>query len=183
MSEWLFFLSPGTGGPIAMLMWLISRPMALLQATLAHFLWHDHQKAEYYADYLATTLVGTKAMIKSLNKVSFGPQIHRFLLENVYSTEQSGRVIFEKQREFFNAIPQRERDRVARANTKELSRLDNTHPPTSFRVRFLLAHQIDKPLYHLSDEGWKCTDREMESIAEQIGDRLISNFLGETRGG
>ena len=72
LEEWIVFLRgllnhAATWGEIlsGSVTWILSIPFALLQSLLAHLLWLDKQRSEYFADYLGSTISGTDAALST----------------------------------------------------------------------------------------------------------------------
>ena len=66
-------------------------------------------------------------------------------------------------------------ERIRRAELLETSRLDVTHPPTSYRIALVQRQAVAEPRVRLSVENWERIDAEVAAagikIAEQIVDR------------
>src|SRR5262249_12104022 len=82
----------GLGG---YMIWTLSIPFAELQSLLAQLLWVDKQQAEYFADYLASTIAGTDAAVSMLQRSGCREHLDNILLQNAYSTTQSGAYILD----------------------------------------------------------------------------------------
>lgn len=156
--------------------WLVSIPLALVQGALAHLLWFEKQKAEYFADYLSATLAGTRAVLALLAKSNLGEHFDDVLQRGVYSTSQSAAAALSLVRERLASLPERERDRLQRAATLEGARLDSTHPPTAHRIQFLKAHEVTEARLVGREAVMQEIDRELEQIAEKVGGRLIDRY-------
>lgn len=92
----------------------------------------DQQRAEYLADDLASNVSGSEHMISSFAKLNYLPTYHKLLYDtaahrfkwNVFD------IIFDRMKD----IPQREIDRMSRANMLTNISVDTSHPPTVFRI-------------------------------------------------
>ena len=108
------------------------------------------QIAEYLADYLGTKISGTSAAICLLHKSSYGQYFEEVVLANVVDLRQSGREVMEIFETFVASLPEHEIERVRRVDRLMESRLDDTHPPTVFRIDFLNSHHIIKTAKHIA---------------------------------
>lgn len=156
--------------------WVLSYPFALAQGLLVQLLIFDKQKAEYFADYLASTISGTAAAVMTLQRSSCGEHLHDVLLKNAYSSSQSGASILHRFRTRIRTLPDREWQRLARATQLESARLDASHPPTAFRIEFLNAHQVATPKVLATEASMLEIDRELSTLEERLGQRLIGLY-------
>ena len=69
---------------------IVALPITAIHSLLVHLLWHDKQRSEYFADYLAATIAGTVATEALLSKSTLEEHLAAVLLRNAYSTTQSG---------------------------------------------------------------------------------------------
>jgi Zn-dependent protease with chaperone function len=156
--------------------YVLSVPFAALQSLLAQLLYLDKQQAEYFADYLASTISGTEAIVASLRRTGCHEHLDEVLLRNAYSTSQSGAHILGLFRERIASLPDREWQRLARASQREGARLDASHPPTAYRIEFLTAHLVAKPRIVATDDGMRTIDAEFKAVQEILGQRLIAQY-------
>ena len=101
------------------------------------------------------------------------------LLGNVYSTSQSGAFILGLFRDRVSSLPDREWERLARANLLEGARLDASHPPTAYRRSFLRAHAVEKPRITATEDVMRAIDAELSTLQETLGKRLIARHACE----
>jgi heat shock protein HtpX len=182
LDEWIYLLQ-GVGhharsGPEALagyLTWILSLPFALYQSLLTQLLWLDKQQAEYFADYLASTVSGTDASIGALRRLSSSEHLHDVLLKSAFSNSQSGSYILQRYSEHIYTLPGREWQRLARAAEQEHARLDASHPPTAHRIEFLRAHPRIEQMT-VSDKRMKTIDSELQSLHDKLGGRLIAQY-------
>jgi Zn-dependent protease with chaperone function len=156
--------------------WILSIPFAAVQSLLAQLLWLDKQQAEYFADFLASTVSGTEATVSWLQRMGCAEHLDDVLLRNAYSTSQSGARILGLFRERIASLPDREWQRLARASQREGARLDATHPPTAFRIEFLKAHVVAKPRMIATEDAMRKIDAELTAVQERLGKRLIARY-------
>lgn len=156
--------------------YLLSIPFAAVQSLLAQLLCLDKQQAEYFADYLASTISGTEAMVASLRRIGCHEHLDEVLLRNAYSTSQSGSHILGLFRERIASLPDREWQRLARASQREGARLDASHPPTAYRIEFLNAHMVATPKIVATEDAMRTIDAEFKAVQDILGQRLIARY-------
>jgi len=181
LDEWISFLR----GPLhhattsievlgAYVTWIASIPFAAAQSLLAQLLWLDKQQAEYFADYLGSTISGTDAAISTLQRLRCEEHLEDVLLRNAYSTSQSGAYILGRFRQRIGSLPEREWQRLARSSEREGARLDASHPPTAYRMGFLDTHKVAEPRMIATDSVMTAIDMELNALQERLGQRLIA---------
>jgi heat shock protein HtpX len=153
--------------------WILSIPFAAVQSLLAQLLWLDKQQAEYFADYLGSTVSGTEAAISALQRLKCHEHLHDVLLRNAYSTSQSGAYILGLFRQRIAGLPEREWQRLARSSQHEGARLDASHPPTAYRIAFLRDHKAE-PMMVATEGVMAAIDAELKTLQESLGRRLIA---------
>jgi len=156
--------------------WILSAPFAALQSLLAQLLWLDKQQAEYFADYLSSTISGTDATVSMLQRLGSAEHLDDVLLRNAYSTSQSGALIIDLFRQRITRLPDREWQRLARASQREDARLDASHPPTGYRIEFLGAHPVTTPRLVATEGRMRTIDTELNKLEEGLGSRLIARY-------
>jgi Zn-dependent protease with chaperone function len=183
LDEWIVFLRgplhhAATWGEIlgGCAVWILSIPFAALQSVLAHLLWLDKQRAEYFADYLGSTVSGTSAAVSLLQRTGCNEHLDDVLLRSAYSTSQSGSEILRLFRDRVANLPDREWRRLARSSQREGARLDASHPPTAYRCSFLQAHIVDKPRLVATEAAMRSIDAELDTLQETVGKRLIIRY-------
>jgi Zn-dependent protease with chaperone function len=160
----------------AYLIWPLSIPFAMLESILAHLLWLNKQQAEFFADYLGSTISGTAAAVSLLRRMECGAYLHEVLLRNAYSNFQSGAYILSLFRQRVANLPEREWQRLARLAQREGARLDASHPPTGHRIEFLLSHVIAEPSMVADPAAMSAIDAELAKLHERLGCRLIARY-------
>jgi Zn-dependent protease with chaperone function len=173
LDEWIGLLR-GPMGLIGYLIWIFSIPFAALQSLLVQLLYLDKQQAEYFADYLASTVSGTEAIVSMLRRMGCDEHLDDVLLRSAYSTSQSGARILGLFRERIASLPDREWQRLARASQREGARLDASHPPTAYRIEFLNAHVVGGPRIVATEDMMRSIDAELNAVQEKLGQRLIA---------
>lgn len=149
---------------------LISGMTWLIALALAVLLWHDHQKAEYLADWLGARVSGTEAQLKTLVKVQLR-ETFMGVLRYAY--------LGQRMNEFFHLlrlrteyIPEREMERIRRIEEQTGCQIYSTHPLTTHRIEVLRKHPIMKPQILLSDEEFDQIRRELEPFMQSTQNQL-----------
>ncbi|HEU4321961.1 MAG TPA: M48 family metalloprotease [Roseiflexaceae bacterium] len=178
--------SDGTGsGFIAFISTIVSRlVMQVLSVgpwlagyALTHLLWRDSQRAEYLADILAARASGTAAMLSALEKLHYvGTFLHTVQRLAVGRGGDAPRELVPALRQRVAALPEHEIERLRRLELLDNSRLDTTHPPTAYRVRYLQAHAITEPAVQLSDEEAVRLERELLSLQPRLQRELVDEY-------
>jgi Zn-dependent protease with chaperone function len=153
---------------------LICLGIQLVIYVLAHLSWHESQWAEYYADSLAAEASGTDAMMSLLEKLHYGDSFW-FIVQKVYLSK--GKMRFaEAFQEKIATMPERELQRIRRVEKMEQSRLDTTHPPTSYRIGFMEARHVETPRYLLSKVDEEQLEKELQPLYAELEGRLMENY-------
>jgi Zn-dependent protease with chaperone function len=141
---------------------------------LVHLLWRDMQRAEYLADALAVQASGTKAMLHLLEKMhlagTFGLVLHQFALNN------RKRNLFEELRNHIAQVPQRELERIRRIERLEATRLDDTHPPTVYRIALISERDVVEPKVTISPRLVERAQSELRALEPKIQSELLDLY-------
>lgn len=124
------------------LMWVISRPSALLLQLEWHLLLHEAQRAEYLADLAAADVAGTDATVGLLEKLML-ESTFRGTVQHASRRRDSD--LFAELATVAASIPERERLRRHRVARLEEARLNATHPPTARRIDLLERRRHREP--------------------------------------
>jgi Peptidase family M48 len=178
LNEWIGLLREPShiGGYV---IWIFSIPFTAVQRLLAQLLYLDKQQAEYFADFLASTISGTEAIVGFLRRTGCHEHLDEVLLRNAFSTSQSGAHVLGLFRKRIASLPNREWQRLARACQREGARLDASHPPTAYRIEFLNAHMVAKPKIVATEEAMRTIDAELVAVQEILGQRLIARYVSD----
>ena len=155
-------------------LWLIAKGVEFISFTLASLLWLDHQRSEYLADYLATRASGTNGMISCLHKLNYGVYLSFVANRSFHAVSEDGKSVIRKFNQYVDALPNHEVERIMRIDQLEDTRLDDTHPPTAFRIAFLVNHPEEAPRVVLSDEASAEIDRELKPLEQKVSEDLMS---------
>jgi Zn-dependent protease with chaperone function len=180
-------LAPSEWGLVGLLMFPVN--VLLLAASLAcvalalgllGLLFRDSQRAEYYADRLAADVAGSAAMIEMLETLRFGAAYEQ-AVQNVAITNRQ-RELTGLLREYIAATPPNELERMGRAGALEASRLDHTHPPTTYRVRLLAEHPRPEPRVSLDGPTSATIDAELDRLAPAVQRKLVADYVSSLHG-
>lgn len=105
------------------------------------------QRAEYYEDRLAADIAGTSASVTAMEKFNYEPTFY-LVLERVAQFRYT-RDLFDEFRHMIQHVPKQERMRLDRIMQTDSARLDATHPPTRFRVDYLVHNHNPTPTLQL----------------------------------
>lgn len=175
------FWEPGSGlagilsAPLNIFLWILSVFVLLLAYLLAYLIYADSQRAEYYADYLATKVCGTDAMIGMLEKLLIGNKRFETILHRVSLRKDAGDLFAEFSQDVFS-LSTKEKERIKKIGQLEKSRLDATHPPIFFRMQFLKNHY--EAGTQISPEVVKneLLEKELSKIRATAQAEMISNY-------
>jgi Zn-dependent protease with chaperone function len=160
-------------------MWLVSRIVLAVRYVIMKLLYLDSQRAEYFADYLATRVAGTEAMTSTLMSLEYNQHLGPFLLRGFAAADSTGASALELFQKFVGSMPESEIERLKRCQMAENAQIDSSHPPTAFRMRFLAAHPIEVGLVSLSKHEWDKIDAELKPLEIQMSERLIAAYIGD----
>ncbi len=140
----------------------------------------DSQRAEYLADLLAASAVGTQAMIDGLEKTYLEAEVQaasrRHALtrpDEPLQTELVGEVASVN-----DAAMQAHRDR----SKAELWQVDSTHPPTALRVAMLRTLPAQFSALAISDEEGRMLDEEVSRLIQWRQREVVNRNLAAIYG-
>jgi Zn-dependent protease with chaperone function len=142
---------------------------------LVHLLWHDSQRAEYLADYLASNVSGTDAMLALLEKLHF-ERSFTYTVQKV-ALNPGIENLFDELRQRIGAMPEHELERIRRIEELKGPRLDATHPPTVFRIELLKAHPVPGRKVMLSPFDSDGLEQELSSFQKRIQSDLVDKYI------
>ena len=130
------------------MLWL-SR-FVLWNARLLYYLlsW-EARRAEYLADYLASSVAGTQATRSMLGKLYFGKTLYKIRNSALRPYVKFDYDAFYEQ---VKHTPLEELERINEPDQEEISRFDLSHPPIGYRMQFLSAKAITQPRLLFSEE-------------------------------
>lgn len=116
------------------------------------------QMAEYRADLVALRVAGREAAVGALTRTMLGDVGGRAVLLAINRREPD---VWAFQREVLAALPEREVLRAERASRRALQRVDDSHPPTHYRLDFLRAQPAAGPELRLAPDAIAAMDAEL----------------------
>jgi heat shock protein HtpX len=155
-------------------MWCVSK-IALGFLFVYYWMIHyDSQKAEYYADYLGASMGGSEDSEKSLYKLSYGLFLQYVQQQAVVAP--NGKTIIQRLKEMIETIPEKEILRLQKLATRESSRVDSSHPPTTYRIEFVKKFAPKVGLFQLTQEHFHKICEELAQQEEKINIKLIDEY-------
>jgi heat shock protein HtpX len=147
----------------------------VLYMLIVHLLWHDSQRAEYFADLVGAELSGTKSSISLMEKIQFD-QIFYHVVRKAAVTNSSSSLL-DHFRKKVEELPSKEFRRLKRVSELELSKLNYTHPPNAYRIQFLNSQNFYSSRISLTVEQNKKIDKELAKHEERVQDTLVGEYL------
>jgi len=139
---------------------------------LIALLYRDSQRAEYYADLLASRLSGRDGMIGLLSKLYYAASVE-WVVHRYANYRRESEDLFDNIRSYVGAIPGREIERLRRLSVLKASSVDDTHPPTAFRVQLIQERgPVEPALFIDSDESARL-DGELQLFRERVSTALV----------
>ncbi|MFL5734949.1 MAG: M48 family metallopeptidase, partial [Chloroflexia bacterium] len=162
---------------IALLSLVAIIPAAMATA-LVLLLAGDSQRAEYLADNMAARAGGTEAMLGLLRKL----HISRALMTGIDRFYENGgkQGVFDALRRKVDHVPPRELERVARVERRLDSRLDASHPPTSYRIQLLQARPVTHPEVLISPADSEALEHELSRIMPAVEAAMLHDYQDRT---
>lgn len=161
--------------PVNLLGYALSYVPMALAWLLAHLIWARSQRAEYMADALGAQVGGAAGMVGVLEKTQYEDAFLR----------QVERVMRAHEPDFYSwwaacvaAIPERERERIRRSQCLADSRLDDTHPPTAYRLELLRSRPSVKSQVILTAQEQTALAAELRPLRRVTQAELLSNYAG-----
>jgi len=187
---WEYFLAPGIYCDdyqrgweeilAEVFLWIGRSPVTLLGTILLLLQFNRSQRAEYLADGLAAAVSGTSAMVTSLAKLNLTPLAFTAIeLLYPYRKNQNGQVFDVMSQAILNAsVDDRTKMDQEAADTK--ARVDDTHPPTVYRIGFLEALGELPPKINAADFDFDKMDAELAAESDRLGKRLMQQYEDTT---
>lgn len=172
LRRWALLLLPGPGRSIAwgnsllMIAEWVTRP---IQYLVFWIVWaagsavesladRGGQRAEYRADLIAVRLAGREATASMLEQLDLSEHRMRSLTAAV---NRQDRDIWATQRTELATLPRAEVIRASRAAELRLQRVDQTHPPTHWRIDLVRAQPSTRPAVSLEPDLLARMDAEL----------------------
>ena len=145
-----------------------------VHVVMVHLLYRDTQRAEYLADAVSREAAGTAAAVGALRKTALHGIVTAQVQRAAVREQDPGSLISNIRR----GVLAGNASEMARIEDQELARgfrLDASHPPTIYRIRFLEAKIIPAASTLTNGES-EAIDRELQPLEVKIGRQLIDNY-------
>jgi Zn-dependent protease with chaperone function len=154
---------------------------------MTHLVWHESQRAEYLADDIAARIAGSEATASAFAKFSLAPTYREAVQAAALERSPAG----------VPAAPGLFRDFRAQAlarfaagggasavrPSESTFRLDATHPPTNFRIAFVLSRNHPGTMTLTEEDSGKI-DHELEPIEDRLQREIAEEYRASLyRGG
>jgi Zn-dependent protease with chaperone function len=116
-------------------------------------LWRTMQRAEYWADDMASQLSGTDAAVALLEKLHLADAVSLIIERASWQRYAKNATAFVSDIQHAIAVlPAHEHERLRRIGLRDDTRIDTTHPPTKYRIAYLRDHPLTATLVASSRE-------------------------------
>lgn len=140
---------------------------------LLHLLWNQKQIGEYLADYRAAQICGSMTVIKDLEKIHMD-RVYYHALSRVSVNDLQTNVIDEFKQALSN-MPEREKIRIKLQLAKEKFKLNETHPPTIYRIHFIEKQNLTGR-FSIDPLKGKKMIQELDLFKEKIHEIEVENY-------
>lgn len=182
LRRWYFLLSPESAitipvvGIIVMgILFVISSIPRLLDTALSYLTFSTMQRAEYYADALGAKISGTDAAVSALRKTELAANFYLVAKRTWDRRRVRPLSVWSEFREYVSGLPPREYQRFVHAQAGVKSRLDNTHPPTEFRIQALKKFSIKDSQIVLTQSEYESIIAETKPFEKQLEIKLMND--------
>jgi heat shock protein HtpX len=157
--------------------WLFSFIPSLGAYVLAHLVFSGSQEAEYLADRLAAEVCGTEAMTATLVSISNGGKFQ--LAVQQASISKSDVNVFDLVDQLASRKKSdHELERLSRVEVLRGLSLDATHPPSTYRRKFLAPTSFPAKII-IDIESSIALRRELDSLKRQVSNKLKDAYLNK----
>jgi Zn-dependent protease with chaperone function len=184
LDRWRYLLDPTDQVPqsffeiiIHFMMGVLGKIVGGLRMLLASLLYLDSQRAEFLADHLAAKVAGREASVSLLRKLGLGNNLKAVAERVYYGGDNLGRSVIGAFRAFVEGVPEREMERIRRADEKEKSRVDATHPPTVSRIKFIESRIYGPAAFVLNDAQSQAIDTELAPSFERYSMKIMGWYF------
>jgi len=152
----------------------LSWPIGLIILLMSHLLWRESQRAEYLADYLSAQVAGTGPVQTALRKLRFGHLLAPTVARCAVSSPKAEKPdLFDEFRRRVPEEPFWAEPETGEAEEDSQNRLDVTHPPLSYRIKFIQSLPEVRPAVAISTSEADQLDRELSLLKPGIQHRLL----------
>lgn len=165
---------------LAMVMEVIQSLLRLPVRGAGHLLmllsFHSSQRAEYLADGMAARVAGRDASVTLLRKFAVAPIAARDVVQLYpYSRDQNGR-IFDVILKTIADVTEDEKQALEADAAQQKSRVDLSHPPTSYRIAFLQLLDGDATTIRADRFDFDQLAAELQTEVDRQGKRLMQRY-------
>lgn len=159
--------------PVNFIKLIFAKFIYLIWYILSILLWRNKQVSEYYADYLASKVSGTDAMVSLLEKSHFNTVFYEGMKKSSIINYSDN--LFEKFKNKISMIPDRELKRIKAINESSLYSIDASHPPTAFRIR-CIKENFHNANIEISKAEFEQMNVEIELLCNQLQREIINYY-------
>ncbi|MDG5472668.1 M48 family metallopeptidase [Jeotgalibacillus sp. ET6] len=141
---------------------------------LLYFLYFNKQQAEYFADYTGARLAGTEPAITLLEKIEYGRLYEYSIRKTALSSEKLN--LYHCLNDEIKQLPKREKSRYRKIAELEKSKVDDTHPPTYFRVQYLQSKKHLQKQADVDLQQFKSIQQELFCFENAIQNAVTEEY-------
>jgi Zn-dependent protease with chaperone function len=163
--------------PLNILLLGLTKLIYLFILILNKLTWTYNQHAEYLADFKASEISNTDSAVSALGKLYFYSTYRIAVAHCALNKINNG--LFDVVNEAIEKLPNHEIERIRRVELMENSRLDISHPATTYRVEFLKKNSIKDRSFNINDLSVRMNkiNNELRSLKEEIEHRIIEDYI------
>jgi Zn-dependent protease with chaperone function len=135
------------------------------------------QRGEYLADELASQLASTDATVSGLEKLLWARSC-LWGLRAAVIRGVSGDALWRAEREYLSDLPDEERERLRRASERVRPKLDDSHPPTSWRIELLRQRDPHESTLTLTADESAGLDAQLRRSSLIVARELVERLPG-----
>ncbi|NNF77556.1 MAG: M48 family metalloprotease [Rhizobiales bacterium] len=174
LEGWLWYLEPDTGELFTDLVMMLPYLMAAgFYRLLVRLMFIESQRAEYLADAIGARLSGAGALQEALKTISLNDRIEAELRGMHANRTAGGIKMVHRLANAVSNTPEEERkDILDQVFAKKLS-VDDTHPPTAYRLAFLDLLPAVGDTLRVGNDKMAAIDAELEPHFAKLGDEIL----------
>ena len=139
LNGWLWYLEPDAPEVLTeLLMYIPFLAVSGLYRLLLRLVYMESQRAEYLADAIGARAAGASGLVSSLQKLSIADtRLSKEFLGMHPNRAKGGVAMLDRLAAAITETPAEERERILSEARRKHSAIDNSHPPTDYRIAFL----------------------------------------------
>jgi heat shock protein HtpX len=145
----------------------------LLWYALGLAVWRDSQRAEYYADYTAASVAGTRSAASALKKLCYAPTFYKTL--DTVAQYRFTESLFDEFRGRIRSVPPREVERIRILTEIMENSIQRTHPPLRYRLAYM-EEKVPGSLSVIPSELLRQMEEEFQSLEAVWGPRMVTDY-------